>query len=83
MLNLPHRIRRLRWQVTTSTASDAFVIRKQLYDQWQDLLQTAFEKAFDEAADGKSSIHIPKIELNLKVTSQEELAKVLPDLLEQ
>lgn len=83
MPNSPHRIRRLRWTVAISTVADAFVIRKRLHDHWQDLLLPAVEKVFDEAANGEGIIHIPKLELHLEVTSEQELMEVLPALIQQ
>ncbi|HBB35671.1 MAG TPA: hypothetical protein DDZ80_10150 [Cyanobacteria bacterium UBA8803] len=83
MPNSPHRIRRLRWQVTTSTVGEAFAIRKYLHDEWLPLLQSAFEKAFDAAANGETLIHIRKIELRLKVSPEQELSEVVPDLIAQ
>jgi hypothetical protein len=83
MLNSPHRIRRLRWVVSAGSVAEAFSIRKYLHNQWQDLLLSPFEKAFGEAANAEHIIHLPKIELRLKVTSQKQLIEVLPDLIHQ
>jgi hypothetical protein len=83
MLNSPHRIRRLRWIVSTDSLAEAFAIRKSLHEQWQTLLLSACEKAFDKATKGEGVIHIPKLELHLKVNSEQELMEVLPELIQQ
>jgi hypothetical protein len=69
--------------VSTRLLAEAFTIRKSLHEQWQDLLLSACEKAFDEAARGEGVIHIPKLEIHLKVTSEQELMEVLPELIQQ
>lgn len=78
-----HRIRKQRWLVSTGSAAEAFAIRQHLHDHWQDLLLPAFDQAFNEAVNGEQVIHIPKIELRLKVTSKEQLAEMLPSLIYQ
>jgi hypothetical protein len=83
MLNSSHRIRRLRCLVSTNSQTEAFAIRKSLHDRWQDSLLPVFERAFDEIARGDRTIHIPKLELRLKITSEQELMEVLPDLIEE
>ena len=83
MSNSPHRIRRLRYLVSTSSQTEAFAIRQNLRASWQDTLMPAFERAFDEIASRDRVIHIPKLELHLKVTSEQELMEVLPDLIQQ
>lgn len=83
MSNFPHRIRRLRCLVSTSDQTEAFAIRQSLRDRWQDTLLPVFERAFDEVSSGDRIIHIPKIELHLKVPSDRELMDVLPELIQQ
>jgi len=83
MSNSPHRIRRLRCLVSTSDQTEAFAIRQSLRDRWQDTLLPVFERAFDEVSSGDRIIHIPKIELHLKVPSDREFMDVLPELIQQ
>lgn len=83
MPNFPHRIRRLRCLVSTRSQTEAFAIRHSLHDRWQDTFMPAFESAFDEIATGDRIIHIPKLEIHLKVTSEQELLEVLPELIQQ
>lgn len=83
MSNSPHRIRRLRCLVSTSDQTEAFAIRQSLRDRWQDTLLPVFERAFDEVSSGDRIIHIPNIELHLKVPSDREFMDVLPELIQQ
>ena len=83
MSNYTHRIRRLRCLVSTSSQAEAFAIRKSLHDRWQDTFMPAFESAFDEIASADRIIHIPKLEIHLKVSSEQELLQVLPELIQQ
>ncbi len=83
MSNFCHRIRRLHCLVSTRSQADAFAIRQSLHDRWQDTLLPAFESTFDEIAGSDRVIHIPKLELHLKVTSEQELLDVLPELIQQ
>ena len=83
MSNLPHRIRKLHCLVSTGSQTEAFAIRQNLHDRWQDTLLPAFENAFDEITGSDRIIHIPKLELHIKVTSEQELLDVLPELIQQ
>ena len=42
-----------------------------------------FETAFGEAANAEHIIHLSRIELRLKVTSEKQLTEMLPDLIYQ
>ena len=83
MVTAPHRIRKQRWVVSTYSAADAFAWRKLLYDQGQDMLLQLLERVFDEAADEDEIVHIPRIELNVKVHAEEQLQEELPDMILQ
>ena len=69
MANSPHRIRRLRWAVTTDTAPTAFALRQQLRDRWADDLLPILEAAFDQTVSGDRVLHIPKLELHIQATA--------------
>jgi hypothetical protein len=69
--------------VSTSDQTEAFAIRQSLRDRWQDTLLPVFERAFDEVSSSDRIIHIPKIELHLKVPSDREFMDVLPELIQQ
>jgi Contractile injection system tape measure protein len=83
MPNSPHRIRQLRWQVSTTSAIDAFAIRQTLATQWQDLFLPALTQVFDEAVSDDAVIHIPKLELHLTVDTEQDWRERLPDLIRQ
>ncbi len=83
MPNLPHRIRRLRYLVSTSSQAEAFAIRKCLHDRYSEAVLPVLESVFDEMVSDDRAIHIPKLELHLKVTSEQELMEVLPELIQQ
>ncbi|MDJ0846209.1 MAG: contractile injection system tape measure protein, partial [Crocosphaera sp.] len=83
MSNPPHRIRRLRYWLSTSSQTEAFALRKYLHDRFSEELLPVLESVFDEIANGDRVIHIPKLELHLKVTAEQELMEVLPELIQQ
>lgn len=83
MSNFPHRIRRLYWLVNTDSLAEAFSIRQCLHEQWQNLLLSACEKVFDQTVNDERIIHISKLELFIKVTSEQEIMQVLPELIQQ
>ncbi|GBO53444.1 hypothetical protein APA_1351 [Pseudanabaena sp. lw0831] len=58
-------------------------MRKNLRDRWQDTLIPVFESTFDEIAGSDRIIHIPKLELHIKVNSEQELLDILPELIQQ
>ena len=72
MQNALHRIRRHKWLVHTSSAEEAFTWRKLLRDQGQDILLPVLEKVFDEAVKGDHVIHIPRIELKVKIDAEKQ-----------
>ena len=76
-----HRIRRQQWLFSTATNEYAFTLRKQFREQWEDALLPIFEMAFDEFSDEDEIIHIPKLEIKLKVGCKSELWEELPKAL--
>jgi hypothetical protein len=83
MANFSHRIRRLRCLVSTTNQTEAFSIRQYLRDRTFDTLIPACESVFEEIASGDGIIHISKLELHLKVNSEQELVELLPELIQQ
>jgi len=73
MIELSHRIFRQKWQVSTSSEKQAFAIRKELLQEWDGRLLPIFDKAFSENVSNDEIVHIPKIEINLKVSYSKEL----------
>ncbi len=78
MNGAPHRIRSLRWQVGAETAATAFSWRALLREKGADLLLPVLEQGLDEAATLERVIHIPKVELHIRIDSEQELEKLLP-----
>ena len=52
-MNLPHRIRRQRWQVSAPDPAAAFALRSVLRQENERLLLPALESAFAAAAEGR------------------------------
>ncbi len=73
-----HRIRSLRWKVRAGSAAEAFSLRTLLHDRGMELLLPVLDQGMDEAASGERVIHIPKIELKVRLNSGEKLEAILP-----
>jgi hypothetical protein len=73
-----HRIRSLRWKVGAGSAAEAFSLRTLLHDRVMELLLPVLDQGMDEAASGERVIHIPRIELRVRLNSGEELETILP-----
>ncbi|MCK9414047.1 MAG: contractile injection system tape measure protein [Prolixibacteraceae bacterium] len=72
-MELSHRIFRQKWQVSTPSEKQAFAIRKELHQEWEERLLPIFDRAFSEYVSTDEIFHIPKIEINLKVSYGKEL----------
>lgn len=77
-MNAPHRIRRQRWQVRTASAADAFAVRTALRQANELSLLPALESAFAALDNGEREIHLPRLELTVRISSPERLADELP-----
>ncbi|MEI7830109.1 MAG: contractile injection system tape measure protein [Prolixibacteraceae bacterium] len=73
MRTLPHKISKQQWKVFAETADQAFALRQQLNERWQETLLPVFDKVFTEFASGDDVILIPKIEIILKVAYGKEI----------
>lgn len=73
MSTLPHRISKQQWKVSAETAEQAFALRQQLNEHWQETLLPIFDKAFTEFVSGDDILYIPKIEIKLKVVYGKEI----------
>ncbi len=82
-MELSHRIFRQKWQVSTQSEKQAFAIRKELHQEWEGRLLPIFDKAFGEYVSDNEIVHIPKIEINLKVSYGKELWEEIADGLYQ
>lgn len=78
-----HRIRRQRWAFRAGSAAAAFALRQRLRDDWQEMLLPAFEKAFDQEVPGGKVVHIPRIELALKIAPEEKMGALWSALLHE
>lgn len=79
-----HRIRSLRWQVGAGSTEEAFSWRAMLCEKGTDLLLPVLEQAFDEAVSTEQLLHIPKMELSVKLSDEGELDTALKgELLDQ
>ena len=81
MVTSTHRIRKQQWLVSTTTANDAFTLRKQIRERLEDTLEPVFNRAFDEVSDNDQIIRLPKLEIKLKVKNDAELWENLPQAL--
>lgn len=77
-MSAPHRIRRQRWQVRTASPADAFAVRTALRQENELSLLPALESAFAGLDDGEREIHLPRLELAIRISSPERLAEELP-----
>lgn len=72
-----HRVRRQSWRVAVRSAQDAFAARARMRILVEDELREAFSRAFDRVAPGEALLHIPRLELRLRVASLDGLADAL------
>ena len=73
----PHRIRRQRWRVVAPSRAEGFALRRRLRGAWAETLP-AFESAFDRAVAADVVVYVSRLELRVRVRSEEELAAALP-----
>lgn len=76
-----HRVRTQRWRVAARSAGEAFTLRARLRAAMEDELLPVFGRAFDEAVPGDTLLHIPRLELRLRVASLDALAGALAEAL--
>lgn len=79
-MSAPHRIRRQRWQVSAPDAASAFALRQALHAGLETQLQPALAAVFDELI-GERELHLPRLELHLRLAHPAALAEQLPGLL--
>ncbi|UCV27911.1 contractile injection system tape measure protein [Ferribacterium limneticum] len=77
-MSATHRIRRQRWQVRTASPADAFAVRTALRQENELSLLPALESAFAALDNGEREIHLPRLELAIRISSPERLAEELP-----
>ena len=74
-----HRIRRMRWRVLAGSQEQAFSVRMHLRRSIDTGILGRLEQAFDLAAPPGEVIHIPRLELTLRVADPDALDGVLFD----
>ena len=74
-----HRVRRQSWRLAARSAEEAFELRARLHTALEHELPGALERAFDKAAPGAEVVHVPKLELRLRVASLDALADALAE----
>ncbi len=76
---IPHRIRRLRWQVRTPSADTALAVRSSLREWWPDI-EAMLDAAFSQHGEGGEVCHLRALNLNLQLPprfSQQDLMREL------
>lgn len=76
-----HRIRRQSWRVAVRSAPEAFAARARLRAGLEHELPLALERALDSAAPTDALVHIPRLELRLRLNSLDALAEKLAEAL--
>jgi contractile injection system tape measure protein len=76
-----HRIRRQRWLCRAPSREEAFNLRSGLRQALEEAVPAAFQRAFDAAVPGDDVVHVPRLELRVRVAGVESLAAELPELL--
>src|SRR6185295_8432592 len=76
---LPHRIRRLRWNVTSAVRDEGFAARLWLRQMHDTGLLTDIERAFDSVSTGDQVVHIPRLELAVRVATIERVGVAVAD----
>ena len=78
-----HRVRRQSWRIGVRSAQEAFDARRRLRSALEDELPRALERAFDRAAPGDTAVHIPRLELHLRIADLEALPERLAEALDE
>lgn len=73
-----HRIRRQRWLVSTASPADAFALRSALRRENELSLLPVLESVFAEFDDARHDIHLPRLELRIRLSSVDRLGDELP-----
>jgi contractile injection system tape measure protein len=68
-----HRIRHVEWRARVASPADAFALRTRLRQFVDTDLLPTLERAFDAAA-GQETIHVPRIEMSLRVAGVDAIA---------
>jgi len=78
-----HRVRRQSWRLGVRSAREAFAARLRLRSALEGELPQTLQRAFDRAAPGDAALHIPRLELRLRVPNLDALAERLAEALDE
>jgi len=78
MIGTPHRIRSLRWQVEAGSTAEALLWRTKLRQKGTEVVLPALDQALDAIASPEQVVHIPRIELRIRLQRPEEVETLLP-----
>ena len=73
---MTHRIRHVEWRARAASPADAFALRTRLRQFVDTDLLPTLERAFDAVA-GHETIHVPRIEMSLRVAGVDAIAPAL------
>src|ERR1700709_1228988 len=76
-----HRIRHQRWLCSAGSAAEAFALRGGLREAQEAAVPAVFERAFDAAVPGDEVVHLPRLEVSIRLANVDDLAAALPGLL--
>lgn len=79
----PHRIHRQSWRVRAPDQPAAFALRALLRQRLEGEVLPVFQRVFDAQGTEGLQVRIPRLELRLRARDGEDLARRLPELIEQ
>jgi hypothetical protein len=83
MQPVPHRIRRLSLRVKARSPRDALALRKDLRARIETALLPALGRAFDQIGASEAIVHIPKLEVHVAFSAEDEVAAGLASRVER
>lgn len=78
-----HRVRRLRWTLHAASTEQALALRRDIREQLDDRLLPALERALDAVDTDGEVMHVPRLELTVRVDSTEALRRDLAEQVER
>ncbi|HEX8113236.1 MAG TPA: contractile injection system tape measure protein, partial [Kofleriaceae bacterium] len=81
MSPLPHRVRRLSFQVRATSSGEALALRAALHQQI-DTVTAAMTRALDAAGAGDAIVHLPRLEVRARIASVDEVGDALAQRIE-
>ena len=68
-----HRVRRLRWKIRLGSHGEAFALRPRLAEAITEAIVPEIERAFDALDTGDDVVHIPRLDVAIRVEGLEAL----------